>query len=175
MSAPPEATSDSRLSAEFWPAAAPVFSCGSQQAAMHSGSPLRWSVIQAFDTVFGRFQGAVIARILFSDSPAASPRYRIDWLGRQNLFCGWKDIMPAARSKRCAYPASRRSVSRGTAPTRTAEKSWRPGRGRGSQATPFPRTFAPMFPDANQRSFRRRHLGHSSGLYHPGEYPDHGG
>ncbi|MGZ5997421.1 MAG: hypothetical protein ACXWN0_17335, partial [Isosphaeraceae bacterium] len=47
-------------------------------------------VIRAFDTVFGRFQGAGIASILFSESPAASPRDRVDWLGQQNLFCGWK-------------------------------------------------------------------------------------
>jgi len=72
-------------------------------------------------------------------------------------------IMPAAQSKRCAYPASRRSVPRGTEPTRTAGKSWRPGRSRGIWARPFPRTLAPLFPDANRRSLRRRHPGHTSG------------
>jgi serine/threonine protein kinase len=47
-------------------------------------------VIRAFDTVFGRFQGAGIASVLCSESPLASPRDRVDWLGQQNLFCGWK-------------------------------------------------------------------------------------
>ncbi len=47
-------------------------------------------VIRAFDSVFGRFQGAGIACILFSENASASPRQQFDWLGQQNLFCGWK-------------------------------------------------------------------------------------
>jgi hypothetical protein len=74
-----------------------------------------------------------------------------------------RDIMPAARSKRCAYPASRRCVPRGTAPTRTAERFWRPGRSRSIWARLFPRTLAPLFLDANRRSLKRRHPGQTSG------------
>ncbi len=124
-----EATSDSRLSAEFWPAAAQVFNCRRRQVAMHSGSPRRWSYGRSIPFLAGsRGPG----------SPASSSR-KVPLPARVSGLTGWvgricsaagRDIMPAAQSKRYAYPASRRSVPRGTAPTRTAAKSWRPGRSR---------------------------------------------
>ncbi len=62
-------------------------------------------VIRAFDTVFGRLQGAGIASILFSESPAASPRERVDWLGRQNLFCGWKGYYASGPEQTLRVPS----------------------------------------------------------------------
>ena len=73
-------------------------------------------VIRAFDTVFGRFQGAGIASILFSESPAASPRDRVDWLGQQNLFCGWKGYYASGPEQTLRVPslAAFRSTWNGT-------------------------------------------------------------
>jgi serine/threonine-protein kinase len=74
------------------------------------------TVIRAFDTVFGRFQGAGIASILFSHSPAASPRDRVDWLGQQNLFCGWKGYYASGPEQTLRVPslAAFRSTWSGT-------------------------------------------------------------
>ena len=93
------------------------------------GGPLRWSYGRSIPFLGGsRGPG----------SPASSSR-KVPLQARVTGLTGWvsricsvagRDTMPAAQSKRCAYPASRRSVPRGTAPTRTAEKSWRPGRSR---------------------------------------------
>ncbi len=73
-------------------------------------------VVRAFDTVFGRFQGAGIASILFSESPAASPRDRVDWLGQQNLFCGWKGYYASGAEQTLRVPslAAFRSTWNGT-------------------------------------------------------------
>ncbi len=46
-------------------------------------------VIRAFDSVFGRFQGAGIASLVFSENPVPTPSDQVDWSGQQNLFCGW--------------------------------------------------------------------------------------
>src|SRR5208337_4266098 len=73
-------------------------------------------VVRAFDTVFGRFQGAGIASILFSESTAASPRDRVDWLGQQNLFCGWKGYYASGPEQTLRVPslAAFRSTWNGT-------------------------------------------------------------
>ena len=73
-------------------------------------------VIRAFDTVFGRVQGAGIASILFSESPAASPRDRVDWMGQQNLFCGWKGYYASSPEQTLRVPslAALRSTWNGT-------------------------------------------------------------
>jgi serine/threonine-protein kinase len=52
-------------------------------------------VIRAFNSVFGRFQGAGIASVIASGSSPAVPREYVDWLGDRNLFCGWKGFYAA--------------------------------------------------------------------------------
>ena len=169
-----EAASDSRSSAEFWPAAASVFRCGRRQAAMRGDSPLRWSYGRSIPFSAGsRGPGSPASSSRKVLLPACL-RDRVDWQGRQNLLCGWKRYYASGpeQTLRVSGLAAFRSTWNGTdQDSREILASWPRPRHPG-QAVPA--DFRPLFPDANQCSFRRR-LGHSSGLYHPGEYPDHGG
>ncbi len=81
--------------------------------AQRKSAPL---VVRAFDTVFGRFQGAGIASIVYSERPAASPRDRVDWLGEQNLYCGWKGYYASGPEQTLRVPslAAFRSTWNGT-------------------------------------------------------------
>jgi serine/threonine-protein kinase len=73
-------------------------------------------VIRAFDTVFGRFQGAGIASVIASADRAASPREKVDWLGQRNLFCGWKGYFARGKETTLLVPslAALRSTWNGT-------------------------------------------------------------
>ena len=62
-------------------------------------------VVRAFDTVFGRFQGAGIASVIASSNPSASARDRVDWLGEQNLFCGWKGFYASGKETTLRIPS----------------------------------------------------------------------
>ncbi len=73
-------------------------------------------IVRAFDTVFGRLQGAGIASIIFAEKTTASPRDRVDWLGQQNLFCGWKGYFASGAEQTLRVPslAAFRSTWNGT-------------------------------------------------------------
>jgi serine/threonine-protein kinase len=73
-------------------------------------------VVRAFDTVFGRLQGAGIASIIYAEDNTASPRDLVNWLGQQNLFCGWKGYYASGAEQSLRVPslAALRSTWNGT-------------------------------------------------------------
>jgi serine/threonine-protein kinase len=72
--------------------------------------------VRAFDTVFGRFQGAGIASVMASTLSSVVAKERVDWLGQQNLFCGWKGYFASGKEPTLRVPslASFRSTWNGT-------------------------------------------------------------
>ena len=103
-------------------------------------------VIRAFDSVFGRFQGAGIASVIFAENPGPAPSDQVDWSGQQNLFCGWMGYYASGPEQTLKYPAWRCSVPRGTEPIRAAGKSSRRGRSRCTSARRVPADLAPFIP-----------------------------
>ena len=69
------------------------------------GSNPRPFAVRAFDTVFGRFQGAGIASVMASDQLSAAPRDRVDWLGQQNVYCGWKGFYASGPDQSVRLPS----------------------------------------------------------------------
>jgi eukaryotic-like serine/threonine-protein kinase len=70
-----------------------------------AGPKSRPLVVRAFDSVFGRFQGAAIASVIASTNPSASPRDMVDWLGQQNLFCGWIGFYASGKEPTVRIPS----------------------------------------------------------------------
>ncbi|MDR3620257.1 MAG: serine/threonine-protein kinase [Paludisphaera borealis] len=60
-----------------------------------SDPPPKRLVVRAFDTTFGRFQGAGTSSLTATENPSASLAERIDWLGDNNLFLGWRGYFAA--------------------------------------------------------------------------------
>ena len=61
-------------------------------------------VIRSFDTIYGRFQGAGIASVIACDDPKAGLRDRVDWLGDQNVYCGWKGFFASGADRTIRVP-----------------------------------------------------------------------
>ena len=61
-------------------------------------------VIRSFDTIYGRFQGAGIASVIACDDSRAGLRDRVDWLGDQNLYCGWKGFFASGAHRTIRVP-----------------------------------------------------------------------
>ena len=61
-------------------------------------------VVRSFDTVYGRFQGAGIASVIAADNARAGPSESVDWLGEQNLFCGWKGFFASGEDRTIRIP-----------------------------------------------------------------------
>jgi len=55
-----------------------------------SDPPPKRLAVRAFDNAFGRFEGPGTASLAASQNPAAALGERIDWLGDNNLFLGWR-------------------------------------------------------------------------------------
>jgi serine/threonine-protein kinase len=72
--------------------------------------------VRSFDTVFGRLQGAGIASIIYAEDSNSTPRDLVDWLGQQNLFCGWKGYYACGAEQTLRVPslAALRSTWNGT-------------------------------------------------------------
>jgi serine/threonine-protein kinase len=69
------------------------------------GRKARPFVVRTFDTLFGRFQGAGIASVVSSSSPLAGARDRVDWMGDQNLFSGWKGFYSSGSEPTLLVPS----------------------------------------------------------------------
>lgn len=111
-------------------------------------------VIRAFDSVFGRFQGAGIASVVFSESSAGSPRDRVDWMGQQNLFCGWMGYYASGAEQTLRVPslASFRSTWNGTDQnSREILSAWPQPR---HLADAIPADLAPFLPGREQALLR---------------------
>ena len=62
------------------------------------------AVIRSFDTIYGRFQGAGIASVIACDDSKAGLRDRVDWLGDQNVYCGWKGFFASGADRTIRVP-----------------------------------------------------------------------
>lgn len=81
----------------------PVIDLGEDRAGENPASgPLK---VRAFDTVFGRFQGAGIASVIAAADSSKSPRAVVDWEGQQNLFCGWKGFYASGKDMTLQVPS----------------------------------------------------------------------
>ena len=61
-------------------------------------------VIRSFGTIYGRFQGAGIASVIACDDSKAGLRDRVDWLGDQNVYCGWKGFFASGADRTIRVP-----------------------------------------------------------------------
>jgi len=60
-----------------------------------SDPPPKRLAVRAFDTAFGRFQGPGTASLITSENPSAGLADRVDWLGDNNQFLGWRGFFAA--------------------------------------------------------------------------------